>query len=43
VFKDIKSQKKGDVTVYYCGNPGLAGMLKNKCRDFGFKFSKEVF
>jgi len=43
VFNNIKLEKKGEVTVFYCGNPTLATILKYKCEQFGFKFKKEVF
>ena len=31
------------ITVFFCGNPTLAKMLKKKCDEFGFTFRKEVF
>ena len=43
VFTKIKQERKGQVTVFYCGNPGLAKTLRAKCEEFGFKFRKEVF
>jgi len=43
VFTKLKEEKKGQVTVFYCGNPMLARTLKSKCSEFGFKFRKEVF
>lgn len=43
VFSKIRAEKKGKVTVFYCGNPALARTLRFKCQEFGFKFSKEVF
>ena len=43
VFTKIKEQRMGKVTVFFCGNPSLARMLKNKCDEFGFTFKKEVF
>ena len=43
VFTKIKQERKGQVTVFYCGNPGLAKTLRSKCEEFGFKFRKEVF
>ena len=36
-------QNKGKITVFYCGNPVLAKMLRLKCEEFGFGFKKEVF
>ncbi|KAG5871550.1 hypothetical protein JTB14_011317 [Gonioctena quinquepunctata] len=43
VFKQIADQKKGKVTVFYCGPPQLARILRVKCGQFGFDFRKEVF
>ena len=43
VFQELKEQKRGKVTVFYCGNPGLVSVLKKKCNQFGFQFKKEVF
>ena len=43
VFTKIRQERKGAVTVFYCGNPMLAKTLRSKCEEFGFKFKKEVF
>ena len=43
VFLQLRQQNKGKVTVFYCGNPVLAKMLRLKCEEFGFAFKKEVF
>jgi len=43
VFTQISEQRKGAVTVFYCGNPALAKVLRQKCEEFGFKFRKETF
>ena len=43
VFTKLKEEKHGDVTVFFCGNPGLAKTLRLKCEEFGFDFRKEVF
>lgn len=43
VFKQIQDQKKGKVTVFYCGPPQLAKTLRYKCDKFGFSFRKEIF
>ncbi|XP_065168987.1 NADPH oxidase 5 isoform X2 [Atheta coriaria] len=42
-FKQILDQKKGKVTVFYCGPPQLARILRVKCDQYGFSFRKEVF
>ncbi|XP_046387375.1 NADPH oxidase 5 [Ischnura elegans] len=43
VFQQIVDQDKGKVTVFYCGPPQLARILRVKCDQFGFIFRKEVF
>ncbi|XP_045461304.1 NADPH oxidase 5 isoform X2 [Harmonia axyridis] len=43
VFKQILDQKKGKVTVFYCGPAQLARVLRVKCHQYGFSFRKEVF
>ena len=42
-FKDLQKQNKGPITVFYCGAPALASLLKKKCENFGIQFRKEVF
>lgn len=43
VFADIKSQKKGKVTVFYCGPPTLSHILHDHCNRNDFAFRKEIF
>jgi len=43
VFAKLKAENKGKITVFFCGNPGLARVLRVKCDEFGFTFRKEVF
>ncbi|XP_018332506.1 NADPH oxidase 5 [Agrilus planipennis] len=43
VLKQISDQKKGKVTVFYCGPPQLGRILRVKCDQFGFSFRKETF
>lgn len=43
VFKHLQDQKKGKVTIFYCGPPQLARILRYKCDQFGFNFRKESF
>merc|ERR1719222_817350 len=43
VFTKIKQERKGQVTVFYCGNPALGKVLRAKAEEFGFKFKKEIF
>merc|ERR1712018_13909 len=40
VFRDISNNRKGRVTVFFCGPPQLSKILKQKCRDFGFDYRK---
>ncbi|KAK0086854.1 hypothetical protein PV325_002416 [Microctonus aethiopoides] len=43
VFKQLEDQKKGKITVFYCGPPQLGRILRYKCDQFGFRFRKESF
>lgn len=43
VFKQLLDQKKGKITVFYCGPPQLGRSLRLKCDQYGFNFRKEVF
>nr|XP_022909698.1 NADPH oxidase 5 isoform X2 [Onthophagus taurus] len=43
IFNQLSTQKKGKVTVFYCGKPNLARILRMKCDEYGFNFRKEVF
>ena len=43
VFRQIQEQRKGKVTVFFCGPPQLSRTLRYKCDEFGFKFRKENF
>jgi len=43
VFMNIRKMKRGQVTVFYCGNPTLAAELEIKCERFKFSFRKEKF
>ncbi|XP_017893165.1 NADPH oxidase 5 [Ceratina calcarata] len=43
VFKQLQDRKKGKVTVFFCGPPELAKILRYKCGQFGFNFRKESF
>ena len=42
-FFQFQEQNKGKVTVFYCGNPAVAKILRSKCEEFQFDFRKEVF
>jgi hypothetical protein len=43
VFKNISEQKKGKVTVFFCGSPQLGKILKMKCDEYKFDYRKENF
>lgn len=43
VFGDIHAQRKGGVTVFYCGPAELGRQLRSTCEPFGFNFRKEIF
>ena len=43
VFKSIHEQKKGKVTVFFCGSPQLGKILKKKCDEYKFDYRKENF
>ncbi|XP_071789252.1 NADPH oxidase 5-like isoform X1 [Asterias amurensis] len=43
LFTKIKSEKKGKVSVYFCGAAALGSVIKQHCDTFGFKFHKESF
>jgi len=43
IFRKLQEQNKGKVTVFYCGNPAVAKILRSKCEEFQFDFRKEVF
>ena len=43
VFTQLREEKKGKVTVFYCGNPLAGRIIKEHCRKFDFNFRKEVF
>lgn len=42
-FTQIQDQKKGKVTVFFCGRPQLGRILHRQSDKFGFKFRKEIF
>ena len=41
VFEDLAIQKKGRVTVFYCGPPGIAAVLSKYCLKYNFGFRQE--
>ena len=43
VFQELRNQRKGKITVFYCGGQQLGKILKLKCIQFGFDYRKENF
>ena len=43
IFQKLQDERKGKITVFYCGNPVVANILRAKCEEYGFNFRKEVF
>ena len=43
VFQKLKTQDKGEITVFYCGDSRLARTLRDLCEKYSFNFRKEVF
>lgn len=43
IFQKLQDERKGKITVFYCGNPVVANILRAKCEEYGFDFRKEVF
>jgi hypothetical protein len=43
VFTELLCQKKGKISVFYCGPPSLSVELTKKCRQYGFAYKKELF
>lgn len=37
VFKQLQEQNKGKITVFYCGPPQLARVLRVKCDRSGYR------
>jgi predicted ferric reductase len=42
-FDNIRDQKRGKVSVFFCGQPQLGRLLHRQCDNYGFKFRKEIF
>ena len=42
-FNEIEKQKKGKVTVFYCGNPEMGRTLQQFANKYEFGFKKENF
>lgn len=43
VFRDLRAEQKGKITVFYCGPPSLAQVLHDCCNKNDFSFRKEAF
>ena len=42
-FREMANQRKGRVTVFFCGPPQLGRIIQSHCIPFGFAFKKEIF
>ena len=43
VFQKLAAEKKGRVSVFYCGPPTITKILKAKCAKYKFEFRREHF
>ncbi|XP_063962551.1 NADPH oxidase 5-like isoform X2 [Lytechinus pictus] len=43
VFQDLKKQRKGKITVFFCGSPALGKILASRCFKYKMEFRKENF
>lgn len=43
VFQTLENERKGKVTVFFCGSPAISKILKAKCSEYNFEFRKENF
>jgi len=43
VFADLDANKKGKITVFFCGSPILSKVIQNHCNKSGFRFKSEKF
>ncbi|NWV66226.1 NOX5 oxidase, partial [Malurus elegans] len=43
VFGNLAQERRGQVRVFFCGSAGLAKEIREHCRHFGFRFSRENF
>ena len=43
VFQRLANEKKGKVSVFFCGPPAISKILKTKCAKYKFEFRKEKF
>ena len=43
LFTELANQKKGRVTIFFCGPPALGRIVQSHCIPFGFAFKKENF
>jgi hypothetical protein len=43
VMQNLARQQQGKIDVFYCGPAQLATTLTEKCSEYGFAFSREIF
>ena len=42
-MQNLARQQQGKIDVFYCGPAQLATTLTEKCSEYGFAFSREIF
>lgn len=43
VFRKLDNERRGRVSVFFCGPPAISKILKSKCAQYRFEFRKEHF
>lgn len=43
LFSELSKQRRGRVTVFFCGPPALGRIVQSHCIPYGFAFKKENF
>ena len=43
IFSNLEKNRKGAVSVFYCGNDIVGNLLEEKCTRYRFSFHREVF
>ncbi len=43
MFQEIYDRRKGEVGVYFCGNPIVGNIIQQKCYKYHFRYHREVF
>ncbi len=43
IFSNLNRNRKGEVSVFYCGNAVVGDILEEKCTKYKFAFHREIF